>query len=81
MDPTIQVEEYIKTPQPYEYLRNDELPKNYDPYDCILQTYCLVVTSTEFRMYPLPRISISRNIVDPVGLSPLRPLFQIVFVL
>ena len=30
-DPNIQVDEFVKTPQPYEYMRNDELPKEYDP--------------------------------------------------
>ena len=35
-DPNIQVEEFVKSPQPWEYMKNDELPQNYDPYACIL---------------------------------------------
>ena len=80
-DPTIQVEEYIKTPQPYEYLKNEELPTNYDPYGYLMQIHQIVVTSMASHMYLSPKISISLSIVDPVGLSLLHPLFPIVFVL
>ena len=27
------VETLVKTPQPWEYMKNEELPKSYDPYN------------------------------------------------
>ena len=30
-DPSTNVPEYVKTPQPWEYMTNEELPKSYDP--------------------------------------------------
>ena len=32
LDPTIPITEHIVTPQPWEYMANEELPKEYDPY-------------------------------------------------
>ena len=33
LDPNNKLPDVVKTPQPWEYMKNDELPKNYDPYD------------------------------------------------
>lgn len=32
-NPHAKVETLVKTPQPWEYLKNEELPKSYDPYN------------------------------------------------
>ena len=32
LDPKIPKTEHIVTPQPWEYMTNEELPKQYDPY-------------------------------------------------
>ena len=31
LDLSIKETEYVKTPQPWEYMTNEELPKSYDP--------------------------------------------------
>ena len=31
LDPRIPIETHVKTPQPWEYMKNEELPKAYDP--------------------------------------------------
>lgn len=30
-DPSIKVDTYVKTPEPWTYMKNEELPKEYDP--------------------------------------------------
>ena len=81
LDPKIPITEHIVTPQPYEYMKNEDLPKEYDPYLLLVSFHILVVISMAVPMFPLPRTNIFLNTVVLVGLSLLLQLFQIVFVL
>ena len=32
LDPNNKIPDVVKTPQPWQYMTNEELPKSYDPY-------------------------------------------------
>lgn len=44
------VKTFVKSPLPWEYIRNEELPKEFDPYVAFLLIYALVVILTVFLM-------------------------------
>ena len=68
----------VKSPVPYDYLRTEELPKDYDPFLSILPFHILDVISMVVLMYLLQRINIFLNIVVLVGLKDLLLLLPIV---
>ena len=73
--PEMAVPDYVKSPLPQDYVSNEELPKNYDPYIDKTSFSPLVVTSTDSTWFPSTKTSIFLNIVDLAGLSLLLPLF------
>ena len=77
-DPSIKVDPLIKSPQPWEYMSNDELPKEYDPYISLAIELSIVVILMVFPTSLSTRTSIFLNIVVLVGLSLLLLLFLIV---
>ena len=74
------LETYVKTPEPWTYMSNDELPKAYDPYEVAFSHLQLVVTLTAFPTCLCPRTSTFLSTVDPAGLSLLPLPFLTVFV-
>ena len=69
---------HVISPEPYTYISNDELPKEYDPYISFAIELSIVVTLMVVPSSLSTETNIFLNIVVPAGLSLLLLPFLIV---